>query len=148
LWNLTHISDLTRLQTLDDPALREQLVSAWGSEIGLGANLLGIIATTQPDICEEIQLQPIDVQTQRENLTDWFTQVVEGGNPYVLSLTLRGLRVYDEQQAQDVARRCLPMMDAHQLLEDAMASAVTPRSVVLLEETLRWLEELSTGRGQ
>jgi len=144
-WNLTHISDLPKLQTMDDLALKERLISAWESEIGLGAELLGIIATTQPDICEEIQLQPINVQIQGENLADWLTQAIEGGNPYPLSLTLRGLRVYDEQQAQAVARRCLPMVNVHQLLEDAMASVVTPRSVMLLEETLQWLEGLSKG---
>jgi len=143
LWNLIQISDLSELKTLHDPMLKERLVSSWESEIGRGAQLLGIVATTQPYGREEIQLQPIDAQAE-ERLADWVTWAVQQRHPYLLSLTLRGLQVYDVLQARALVRRFLPMVDAYQLLKNAMASAATPRSVALLEETLRWLEELST----
>ena len=139
LWNLTQISDLSELQTLNDPAIKERLVAAWGSGVDLGANLLGIIATTRPEICEDVQLPPIETQTQKEHLIEWLKQTVEEQHPYALALTARGLRAYDESEAQELVWKWLPISEASQLLEDALDSAITPQALALLQQTHDWL---------
>jgi hypothetical protein len=143
LWNLTHISNLSRLQTLDDPIIKERLIAAWDSDVGRGAELLGIVSMTWPRVCECVPLPPIKTQAQKEHLASWLVDTVEGRNPYLLALTLRGLRAHhDEAQAQALVGEYLPIPKASPLLEDAKASALTSRSVQLLQETLQWLAEL------
>jgi len=144
LWNLTHISDLPRLQTLEDSIIEQRLADAWGSEIGPTLNLFGIVATTRPGICEDVSLPPIETQAQKECLAGWLAHALEELHPYTLALTLRGLRVHDELKAQELARQYLPIPEASQMLEEAKALALTPRSVTLLQETLEWLTDLAS----
>ena len=138
LWNLVQISDPHKPQILRSPIVRERLVAAWDSNIGLGANLLGIVSAAQPEICEDLQLPPVETQVQRERLADWLIQSVEEKQPYTLALTVRGLRTYDESVARSLAWRALPLLDASQLVQDAIDGAITAPAMTLLQEADQW----------
>ena len=144
LWNLFHLSNLPQLQTASEPTVKERLLAAWKSEIGLGAELLGILATSRPEIAQEVPLPPIETQEQREQLVAWLVQVAGGKNPYALALALRGLRIHSELEAQTLVRSSPHIPEITQLLQDARASAITTRSVELLQETLEWLRNGQT----
>ena len=143
LWNITSVSNAPGLQVLDDPVTEKRLATAWTKEIGLGAVLLGIISFVRPMIVADISLPPISSQAQKEHLTSWFTTSAEGQNPYMLALALCGLRISNEEAAQAIVRARLPVTNALQLLKSARPLAITPRSILLMEETIEWLEKLT-----
>ena len=143
LWNLTHISNLPKLQTLDNPAVVKSLQAAWEESIGLGMNLLGILAITSPNIARDLQLPSIE--TQKEQLGTWLIQLSgeQPPHPHTLALTLHGLRSYGELEAQAIVHTSLDFSKAALLLEDAItAPTVTPRSLALLQEIHEWLRKL------
>jgi len=144
LWNITSISNAPGLQVLDDSVTEKRLAAAWTKEIGLGAVLLGLISFVRPAIVSDISLPPISNQEQKEQLTNWFTTSAEGQNPYMLALALRGLRISNEEAAQAIVRAGLPVTKALQLLKSARPSAITPRSILLMEETIEWLGRLTS----
>ena len=144
LWNITSVSNAPDLQVLDDPVTEKRLATAWTKEIGLGAVLLGIISFVRPTIVADISLPPISSQAQKEHLTSWFTTSAEGQNPYMLALALCGLRISNEEAAQAIVRARLPVTKALQLLKSARPTAITPRSILLMEETIEWLGRLTS----
>ena len=144
LWNITSVSNAPDLQVLDDPVTEKCLAAAWTKEIALGAVLLGIISFVRPAIVADISLPPISNQTQKEHLTNWFTTSIEGQNPYMLALALRGLRTSNEAAAQAIVRVCLPVTKALPLLKSASLLAITPRSIQLMQETIEWLGRLTS----
>ncbi len=145
LWNLTHISDLPKLQTVDNPTVIKRLQEECEEHIGWGMALLGTLSITSPTIARDLQLPTIETQT--EQLGTWLIQLSDeqSPHPHFLSLTLQGLRSYDELEAQAIVRASLDLTKAAHLLEDALAKPiVTPRTMVLLRETIEWLGTLST----
>jgi energy-coupling factor transporter ATP-binding protein EcfA2 len=142
LWNITSVSNAPGLQVLEDPVTEKRLAAAWTKEIGLGAVLLGINSFVRPAIFADLFLPSISTHAQKEHLTSWFTASAEGQNPYMSALALRGLRISNEEAAQAIARAGLPVTKALQLLKSARPSAITPRSILLMEEIIEWLERL------
>jgi hypothetical protein len=143
LWNVTSVSNAQGLRVLDDPVTEKRLAAAWIKEIGLGAVLLSIISFVRPSIVADLSLPPISNQAHKEHLTNWFTTSAEGQNPYMLALALRGLRISNEEAAQAIVRVYLPVTKALQLLKSARPSAITPRSILLMKETIEWLGKLT-----
>ncbi|MFL5658182.1 MAG: TIR domain-containing protein [Ktedonobacteraceae bacterium] len=144
LWNITSVSNVPGLQVLYDPVTEKRLATAWTQEIGLGGVLLGIISFARSAIVADISLPPISSQAQKEHLTSWFTTSTEGQDAYMLALALRGLRISNEEAAQVIVRASLPMTKALQLLKSASPSAIKPRSILLMEETIEWLGRLTS----
>jgi hypothetical protein len=69
----------------------------------------------------------------------WLTDI-KTLNPYIVALILFGLKTYDERTAETAVRNYLPITEFSGLLKVARASAQAPKSILLLEEVLRWLE--------
>jgi hypothetical protein len=69
----------------------------------------------------------------------WLTDI-KTLNPYIVALMLYGLKTNDERIAETAVRSYLPIREISRLLKVARASAQAPKSVLLLEEVLRWLE--------
>ena len=145
LWNITSISNLPNLRTFDDPIIEERMLAAWEAEIVLGAVLLGILSIARPTTPIHKSLPPIQAQLQKEHLASWHTKSSGGQKPYLLALMLRGLRTYDEAEAQVIVRKYLPVVKTVQLLEAARKSVKTPRSRLWLEEILEWVVRLPSG---
>lgn len=139
LWNLANISNLGHLQTFNDPVIEERLRAAWVSEIGLGAELLGIIAIAG-SLSKDIPFSLIETQKHKENLVHWLEQNIQEKHPHILALTLYGLRTYNESVAESVAKECLNISNASHLLKSAEEVAITPLTVALLQETFEWLK--------
>jgi hypothetical protein len=144
LWNITSVSNAPGLQVLDDPVTEKRLTAAWAKETGLGAVLLGVLSFVRPAIVADISLPPISNQAQKEHFANWFTTSAEGHNPYMLALALRGLRISNEEAAQTIVRACLPVTKALQLLKSVKPSAITLRSILLMEESIAWLGRLTS----
>ncbi|HZR42560.1 MAG TPA: hypothetical protein VFB12_20735 [Ktedonobacteraceae bacterium] len=129
---------------MDDPIVTKRLKAAWKENTGQGAKLLGILSITVPDIVKDLQLPAIE--TQKESLRSWLTQLTEEQRPipYDLALTLHGLRIYDELEAQAIICTSLNFSKALHLFEEAQAGViVTVRSMTLLREIHDWLTQLS-----
>jgi len=144
LWNITSVSNAPGLQVLDDPVTEKRLTAAWAKETGLGAVLLGVLSFVRPAIVADISLPPISNQAQKEHFANWFTTSAEGHNPYMLALALRGLRISNEEAAQTIVRAGLPVTKALQLLKSVKPSAITLRSILLMEESIAWLGRLTS----
>jgi hypothetical protein len=80
LWNLIQISDFPLIKTLDNPIVEERLVDAWSSDIGLGAQLLGILAIGRPKVTRNVLLPPIEIKGQKEllltGLQEWLERSI------------------------------------------------------------------------
>lgn len=147
LWNITSVSNASVLQVLSAPVTEKRLAAAWTQEIGLGAVILGILSFVRSAIVADLSLSPISSQALLKGyLTSWFSTSAEGQNPYMLALALRGLRISNEEAAQVIVRASLPVTEALQLLKAARPSALTPRSILLMEETIEWLARLTSTR--
>ena len=141
LWNLTHISNLVYLQTLNNPIIEERLKTAWELEIGLGVELLGIITIAGSVSIKELPISIIETKEQKENLANWLEQSIQEQRPYILALTLCGLRTSNESVAESIVKEALNISKASELLKGAEESSITPWSKVLLQETLEWLQK-------
>jgi energy-coupling factor transporter ATP-binding protein EcfA2 len=142
LWNIVSISNAPDLRVLDNPVIAKRLSAAWTEQAGLGAVLGGIISFTRPSIVTDLSLQRGSEQVREEQLVSWFTTSDEGQNPYMLALAWRGLIIFDEETAQMIARTRLPVESMWRLLLNAKPSAITPRSILLMDETIAWLGRL------
>ncbi len=140
LWNLTSISVSEEIQIFNDPSIRQLLIEGWSNEVGWSIVLLGIATMVQAagDGNRNIQF----LRMREDVLEHWFTGNSGGQNPYFLALALLGLRRYNERIARTVVRRTLPIGESLRLLKSARPSAITPRSILLIEDTMQWLERL------
>ena len=137
LWNLTSISASKEVQVFKNAHIHQLLVEGWSNEIGWRMVLLGIAAMAYV-ASDNIRTQSLLVQETA--LGRWFT--VNGHNPYFLALALQGLRRYDERVTHTIIPKVLPVEDALHKLKSARPSAITPRSIQLIEDTTQWLERL------
>jgi hypothetical protein len=135
LWNMTSTSNLSHLRTFDDPNIEERLIAAWRLESALALALLGILSLAQSMANKYTLLPPIGM----ERLMYWLTDI-KTLNPYIVALMLYGLKTNDERIAETAVRSYLPIREISRLLKVARASAQAPKSILLLEEVLRWLE--------
>ena len=140
LWNLTSISTSEEIQVFNDASIRQLLIEGWSNEIGWSMVLSGIaaIAHVVGEGDRNIQL----LRVREDVLEHWFTRNSGGRNPYFLALALQGLRRYNQRMASAMVRRTLSMSEALRLMKSARSSAITPRSIHLIEDTTQWLEGL------
>jgi hypothetical protein len=144
LWNIVSTSNAPALHVLDDPVIEKRLNTAWAEETGLGAVLIGIISFTRPSIVADVFLPRNLEPAPQAQLTDWLTTSAERQNPYMLALAWRGLRIFDEEVAQAIARVGLSVTKMRQVLLSARSSAITPHSILLMDETIGWLGQLAS----
>ena len=135
LWNMTSASGLSHLRTFDDPNIKERLITAWRLEPAFALALLGILSLAQPMANKYMLLPPIGQKHLMHSLAD-----IKTPNPYIVALMLYGLKIYDERTAEATVHNYLPITEFSRMLKAARASAQTPKSMLLLEEVLRWLE--------
>ena len=137
LWNLASISSLPTLSTFDDPILKQRLAQAWRTDIGLGATLLGTIAVARSttDLYEVLS----SMRGRQEQLATYLKMCLVEQSPYTLALTISGLRIYNEEVAETIIRRHLPIEEMLRVLLSTQREAKTARSRTLLSETMTWL---------
>jgi len=138
-WNLASISNASSLQLFDEPIIH-RLLQIWHQEAGWSAVLLGIAAMVQDPL--HYSKHSIAIRLPTEALHYWFTTNNGGRNPYFLALALQGLRAYDESLAHAVVRNIFQQSHIRDRLQSAKSSAITSRSITLIEGTLLWLEQL------
>ena len=138
LWNLTSISTKTELQIFRDPRMIHRLREGWAKETGWTMVLLGIATLAHAFDRESIQ----SLSIHEEALAAWFATRNGGHNPYFLALALKGLRTNNEHTASAVVRSTLPLVEVLDFLQSARSSAITPRSIQLMEETIQWIGKL------
>ncbi len=134
LWNLTSISAQTELQIFRNPGMIRLLSEGWANEIGWTMVLFGIATIAHESI------QPLFIP--EEALAAWFATRNGGHNPYFLALALKGVRANNARTASDIVRSTLPLAEVLAFLQSAKSSAITSRSIQLMEETIRWIEKL------
>ncbi|HEX7733517.1 MAG TPA: hypothetical protein VF458_01595 [Ktedonobacteraceae bacterium] len=143
LWILAQISNLPKLQVVDNPALVKSLQAVWEEHIDLGMELLGLLAVNRPTIARDLQLPLRD--EQKDQLRTRLVQLYEEQppHPYILGLVLQGLRSYNELEAQAIVGISLDFAKVSSLFEHALSeSVVTSRAALLLQETHAWLEKV------
>jgi len=140
LWNLTSISNAETLRTFDELAIQQRLREGWSKEIGWSLVLRGVAATTR--ISYSLKRLVLSIHRHRDALLTWFTTTNAGHNPYYVALALQGLRTCNEEMARELVQHSLPIVGMRDLLVSAKTSAITTRSIALMDETIRWLEEL------
>ena len=86
-------------------------------------------------------LPPIGQEHLMHSLAD-----IKTLNPYIVALMLYGLKIYDARTAEATVHNYLPITDFSRILKAARASAQTPKSILLLEEVLKWLESFLMAR--
>ncbi|GAC1373841.1 MAG: hypothetical protein NVS2B12_13950 [Ktedonobacteraceae bacterium] len=140
LWNLISISTLPTFATLDMPILRQRLLQAWSSQTGHGATLLGIIAIVQTATWEAGTFQKLAEEAgQQEQIASYLWSCLNERRPYILALTLLGLRVYNEEIARAIVRLHMPIDRVLQMMSATRSDAKTERSIALVDEILEWL---------
>jgi hypothetical protein len=142
LWNIASISEATSLRLLDEPVIH-RLLQNWPEEAGWSAVLAGIAAIAQNPTRDS--KYAVALHLSAETLYHWFI-ASNGGNSYFLALALQGLRAYDEQMARAVVRDIFHAYRIRDRLQSVRPSAMTTRSIALIEGTLQWLEQLSEER--
>jgi GTPase SAR1 family protein len=137
LWNLVSLSTSPTLSLFNEPMLRQRLAEAWKTDIGPAATLLGTLAIVQPttDFREALS----SLRGRQEQLTTYLRLCLSERRPYVLALTLQGLRVYSEETAQTIIKRYLPIEEIARVLGTTQREARTAHSRTLLDEIIEWL---------
>ncbi|MBA2676811.1 MAG: hypothetical protein H0U76_00190 [Ktedonobacteraceae bacterium] len=137
LWNLLSLSSAPTLSTFSEPLLKQRLAQAWKTDIGPAATLLGTLASARftPDLHEALS----SMRGRQEQLATYLRLCLSEQRPYVLALTLRGLRIYSEESAQTIVRRHLAAEEMVRVLGAAQREARTVRSRTLLQESVEWL---------
>lgn len=146
LWNLVHISDMEDLQTLEKPALRERLRREWGNYPGPCIGIFGIFAVVRVNYIEDLNLPPLNFEQVPEMLTAWLTKLLSDKRPYTFALAVKGLQVLNERHGLEIVRSTLcqesTLLECLKLLQEALEQAVTPRSRQVLEEAIRFVQQL------
>jgi hypothetical protein len=146
LWNLVHISDMEELRTLNMPVLKERLLKEWETNPGQCISILGIIVVTCPEATTYLNISALDINRMSGRLTVWLTEQLNEGHPYTFVLTVKSLQVLDESRTVEIVRNCLfnkSIMDKYlKLIRDAMAKAVTPRSKTVLEDNIKFIQQI------
>ncbi len=140
LWNLTSISNAETLRTFDEPAIQQRLLQGWSGEIGWSLVLIGIATST--GISYRQKEYPQVIQLDQGALVTWFTASSGGRNPYYVALALQGLRACNEEMARAFVQSSLLIVGMRDLLVSAKTSAITTRSIALMDEMIRWLNAL------
>jgi len=140
LWNLTSVSNAEMLRTFDGPAIQQRLRQVWPEEIGWSLVLRGVAATT--NISYSLEGFALSIQRHKDALISWFTNTNAGRNPYYVALALQGLRTQNEEAAREFVQSSLSVTTMRDLLVSARGTAITPRSIRLIEEILYWLNAL------
>ncbi len=137
LWNLVSLSTTSNLSTFDEPVLQQRLVQAWRTDIGPAATLLGTLAVARPtaDFSEALS----SMRGRQEQLATYLQLSLSEQHPYILALTLQGLRIYSEENAQTIIKRHLATEEIVRVLASTQREARTARSRTLLNETVEWL---------
>ncbi|MBV9711940.1 MAG: hypothetical protein JO011_13630 [Ktedonobacteraceae bacterium] len=141
LWNLISIShQAEHLHMLNEPVLRDRLLKAWDNESSHAALLLGVLVMGQSTlVCQQHSLPEIKTREQQEQLKIWLVDCLTRREPFMLALTLYGLRFHNSTHAESLVRRALSPTPVESLLKEAKAVAIGRRSNMLLEEVSRWL---------
>ncbi len=140
LWNLTSIISSQEIQLFYHSVISGLLREGWVNEIGWSMVLVGIATLAQVSAFDGAFLQSIHLNGNA--LTQWFMMKRGGRNPYFLALALKGLQHYNERTAQTMVRNILSLTETLHLLKETRPTAITPYSVLLLEETTQWIEGL------
>lgn len=143
LWNLVHISDMDELRILNMSVIKERLVNEWENNPGQCISIFGIFITVSPEAVTKYNLSAFDVKLMSERLTIWLTENLNEGHPYTFALTVKSLQVLDEGATIKIIENILCEEDItdkyKKLFRDAMAQAITPRSITVLEEVNRFI---------
>lgn len=139
LWNLASISASSTLTTFSDPVLKQRLAQVWRTDIGPAATLLGTLAVARSGI--ELSETLSSMRGRQEQLATYLRLCLSEQRPYILALTILGLRVYNEEGAQTIIKRYLPAEETMRVLLSTQRASRTARSLILLNETVEWLME-------
>jgi hypothetical protein len=140
LWNLTSISNAETLRTFNEPVIQQRLLEGWTEEMSWSLVLRGVATTT--NISYSLEGSALAIQHHRDALRAWFTTSNAAHNPYYVALALQGLRNQGEEAARKFLQSSLPVAFMYELLVSARESAITPRSIRLMEETISWLRSM------
>lgn len=143
LWNLVHISDMDELRILNMSIIKERLVKEWENNPGQCMSIFGILITVSPEAATKYNLSAFDIELMSERLIIWLTENLNEGHSYTFALTVKTLQVLDENATIEIIKNSLceeDITDKYQkLFREAMAQAVTPRSITILEEVDRFI---------
>lgn len=146
LWNLVHISDMDELRTLNMPVLKERLLKEWETNPGQCISIFGIIVVTCPESSTYLNISALDIDRMSGRLTVWLTEQLNAGHPYTFVLTVKSLQVLDECRTVEIVRNSLlkeSIMDKYlKQIREAMAKAVTPRSKAVLEDNIKFIQQI------
>ncbi len=140
LWNLISISGSSTLSIFNDSVLKQRLAQAWRTDIGSGATLLGTLAVARPTTANATLSS---MRGRQEQLATYLRMCLSERRPYILALTLLGLRVYNEEGAQTIIKRYLPVEEIVRVLLSTQREARTERSLILLNEIVEWLMKIT-----
>lgn len=140
LWNLTSISSTESLRMFDVPAIQQRPRESWSEEIAWSLVLTGIVSTTSASYSRKEFV--LSIQRHRDTLISWFATTKAGHNPYYVALALQGLRILNEEVAREFVESSLSIATIRDLLMSARGTAITPRSIRLVEESIGWLNTL------
>ncbi|MUG98662.1 hypothetical protein F7734_42785 [Scytonema sp. UIC 10036] len=148
LWNLVHISGMDNLQTLNQPVLLKRLENEWDTYPGHCAWILGVLLVVHPQMAQAPSFLSFSFKYIEGKLAEWLTNRIDEGNPYIFALTVKALRARNKHQAVKVVQRSLSKSfvakKCSTLLQEAVEKAETPRSREVLQETIRFVQQLTT----
>jgi hypothetical protein len=143
LWNLVHISDMEEMRILNMSVLKERLGKEWKNNPGQCMSIFGILVTASHEAATNLNLSEFDIESMSDRLTMWLTEHLNEGHPYTFALTVKGLQVLDEGRTVEIVQNSLcneSIMDKYlKLFRETRAQAVTPRSLTVLEDVIRFI---------